>query len=124
LTEERQRREAKELVMQAAKAADDKQAADILILELAQLLVITDYFLICSGATDRQTRTIAEEVRKQVKEMSGRKPIRAAGEELGDWILLDYGDVVIHIFTQEMREYYQLERLWRGAPKIAREAGA
>jgi ribosome-associated protein len=122
LSEELQRREAKELVMLAAKAADDKQATDIVILELAQLLVVTDYFLICSAETDRQTKTIDEEVRKQAREVAGRKPLRAAGEDLGDWILIDYGDVVVHIFTQETRDYYQLERLWRGAPKVAREA--
>ena len=110
----------KDLVILAARAAGDKKASDILILEISKLLAITDYFLICSGATDRQTKAIAEEVRKKLKD-AGRRPARSAGEELGDWILLDYNDFIVHIFTDEMREYYQLERLWKDAPQLPLE---
>jgi len=109
---------AKEMVLIAARAADDKKAGDITILEMAKLLGITDYFMICTGATDRQTKTIADEVRKQLRE-AGRKPDRVSGDDLGDWILLDYSDFVVHIFTEEMNDYYQLERLWKDAPRVA-----
>lgn len=108
---------ARDLVLIAARAADDKKATDIIILEMAGILDITDYFLICGGATDRQTKTIADEIQKKLRE-HGRKPHRSAGEELGDWILLDYVDFIIHIFTDETREYYRLERLWKDAPQL------
>ncbi|MDP1808077.1 MAG: ribosome silencing factor [Actinomycetota bacterium] len=108
---------ARELVMVAAQAADDKKATDIIILEMAGILDITDYFLICGGATDRQTKAIADEIQKRLRDF-GCKPHRSAGEELGDWILLDYVDFIIHIFTDETREYYRLERLWKDAPQL------
>ena len=109
--------DAKDLVVAAAQAADDKKASEIMILEMSGVLDITDYFLICSGATDRQTKAIADEIQKKLR-ADGRKPYRTAGEELGDWILLDYGDFVVHIFTEETREYYRLERLWKDAPQL------
>ena len=105
------------MVTAAAAAAADKQASDLLVLEVFDILNITDYFLICSGKNDKQTKAIADEVRKAIRELGG-KPLRAAGEDLGDWILIDYGDFVIHIFTEEKREYYQLERLWSDAPQL------
>lgn len=107
---------ARDLVMIAGRAADDKKASNILMLEMAGILDITDYFLICGGATDRQTKSISDEIQKQLRD-AGRKPYRSAGEELGDWILLDYVDFIIHIFTDETREFYRLERLWKDAPR-------
>jgi ribosome-associated protein len=115
LTEEREA--LKETVLAAAAAAAEKKAFDILVLQMSGVLEITDYFMICSGKGDKQTRAIADEVREKLRDQ-GRKPLRAAGEDTGDWVLLDYGDFVIHIFTEEMREYYQLERLWRDAPRL------
>jgi len=109
--------DAKEMVTAAAAAAADKKASDLIILEVYAILNITDYFLICSGKNDKQTKAIADEVRKTIRELGG-KPLRAAGEDLGDWILIDYGDFVVHIFTEEKREYYQLERLWSDAPQL------
>jgi len=109
--------DAKEMVTAAAAAAADKKASDLIILEVYEILNITDYFLICSGKNDKQTKAIADEVRKTIRELGG-KPLRAAGEDLGDWILIDYGDFVVHIFTEEKREYYQLERLWSDAPQL------
>lgn len=107
---------ARELVNLAAQAADNKKASDIVILEMAGILDVTDYFLIVSGATDRQTKIIADEVQRKLRDL-GRKPFRTAGEDSGDWILLDYIDFVIHIFTEETREFYLLERLWKDAPR-------
>ena len=107
----------KEMVTAAAAAAAGKQASDIIVLEVYDIINITDYFLICTGKNDKQTKAIADEVRTTVRELGG-KPLRSAGEDLGDWILIDYGDFVIHIFTEEKREYYQLERLWSDAPQL------
>ena len=105
------------IVKIAADAADDKSAHDILILDIAKQSNITDFFLICSGSSTRQTKTIAEEIQKKLKE-NDERPFRVAGVDQGEWILLDYSDLVIHIFTQEMREYYELERLWKDAPVV------
>ncbi len=107
----------KEMVTAAAAAAAEKQATDVIILDVAEVLNITDFFLICSGKNDRQAKAIADEIRRTIHELGGT-PLRSAGEDLGDWILVDYGDFVVHVFTQEKREYYQLERLWSDAPKL------
>lgn len=109
--------DSKEMILSAAAAAADKKATDVLVLEISKVLDIADYFLICSGSGDKQTKAISNEVRKVLRE-KGASPLRAAGEDAGDWILLDYGDFVVHIFTEVTRDYYQLERLWREAPQL------
>lgn len=105
----------------AAQAAEDKQAQDIVVLDIGNILIIADYFVICSGRTDRQVRTIAEHVEKRMKE-SGLPMLGAEGEREGRWILLDYGAVVVHVFIEEERAFYQLERLWKDAPLLEWEA--
>ncbi len=108
----------------AARAAAAKQATDVVILDVRDLIVITDYFVIASGQTERQVRTIVEEVERQLRRC-GARPVRREGEQEGRWVLLDYVDVVVHVFGQEEREYYDLERLWRDAPRVGwEEAGA
>ena len=107
-----------EIAVVAARAAAAKQAAATTILDVHGLIVITDYFVICSGQTERQVKTIVEEVEKGVREL-GERPIRREGEADARWVLLDYVDVVVHVFAKEEREYYDLERLWRDAPRIA-----
>ena len=82
------------------------------------LIVITDYFVICSRQTDRQIKTLVEEVERAVRDI-GEKPIRREGDADSRWVLLDYIDVVVHVFAQEEREYYDLERLWRDAPRLS-----
>lgn len=104
-------------VLAAARAASDKKAERIVILNVAELLVITDYFLICSGRTERQVRTIAEEVERRLVKHE-LKPFRREGQREGRWVLLDYIDFVVHVFHREDREYYNLERLWADAPTI------
>lgn len=79
--------------------------------------MITDYFVIASGATDRQVRTIADEVEKVLAERD-LKPVRREGEREGRWVLLDFVDVVVHVFVDEDRRYYELERLWKDAPRV------
>ena len=112
--------ESRELAVAAARAAAGKQATDIAILDVHGLIVITDYFVICSGGTERQVRTIVEEVERAVRDLD-RKPIRREGESENRWVLLDYVDVVVHVFADEEREYYDLERLWRDAPRVELE---
>jgi ribosome-associated protein len=103
----------------AAQAAAAKQASDIVILDVRELIVITDYFVIASGSSERQVHTLVEEVEKALREQLGTKPVRREGGGDGwQWVLLDYVDVVVHVFGEEQRDYYDLERLWRDAPRV------
>jgi ribosome-associated protein len=106
-----------ELIRAAALAASDKLATDILAFDVSEQLAITDAFLLASGANDRQVRAIVEEVEDKLREL-GAKPIRREGHRDGRWVLLDYGDVVIHVQHTEERQFYALERLWRDCPDI------
>jgi ribosome-associated protein len=108
----------REAALGAAEAASSKKAQRIVILDVSPQLVITDFFVICSGNTDRQVRTIAEEVSKSLHERFGIKPYRREGEREGHWVLLDYVDFVVHVFQTEDRDYYDLERLWADAERI------
>jgi ribosome-associated protein len=109
--------EALDLVTAAARAASDKQAHDIVVLDVGKVFVLSDYFLIASGSSDRQVRTIAEEIEKSAKEHDAR-PVRREGEREGRWVLLDFVDMVAHVFVDEDREFYGLERLWADAPRV------
>jgi ribosome-associated protein len=107
----------RELAIAAARAAASKNARDILILDVSELIVITDYFVIASGGSDRQVKTVAEEIERSVAAI-GMKPVRREGEREGRWVLLDFVDFVAHVFRDQEREYYGLERLWRDAPIV------
>jgi ribosome-associated protein len=104
----------------AARAAADKQASDIVILDVRELIVITDHFVIATAGTRRQIKTVIDAIEDALRAL-GEKPIRREGEPEGGWWLLDYVDVVVHVFGDEEREYYDLERLWRDAPRVAWE---
>lgn len=108
--------EQSELLRAAAAAAFGKKAERVAILDVSELLVITDHFVICSGNTERQVRTIADEIERALAQHHDRKPFRREGEREGRWVLLDYVDFVVHVFHKEDREYYDLERLWSDAP--------
>lgn len=101
----------------AAQAAADKKAFQIVGFEVSELTSYTDSILICSGASDRQVAAIVNAVQRQLKE-AGRRPIHVEGERRADWVLLDYGEFVIHVFTEERRTYYGLDGLWGDAPKL------
>ncbi|MGH9264519.1 MAG: ribosome silencing factor [Acidimicrobiales bacterium] len=105
----------------AAQAASAKGGEETVIIEVGEVLAITDAFVITSGRNNRQVKTIAEEVEARLKADGGISPLRVEG--LGDtqWILIDYGDLVVHVFLDETREYYDLERLWSDAPRLAWE---
>ncbi len=110
-------REVKDLALMAARAAAEKKATDIVALDVAKLLVVTDYFIICTGNTDRQVRTIAEEVEITLKR-AGFPAIGVEGEAEGKWVLIDFADVVVHVFQPEERDFYRLEKLWSDAPRL------
>lgn len=106
-----------EWVVAAARAAEDKLAADIVIIDVANVLAITGHFLITSGRNARQVRAIAEEIEEQLTRLDGPKPIRIEGRDEAKWLLMDYGDFVVHVFDEDSREYYDLERLWSDQPQ-------
>jgi ribosome-associated protein len=110
-----------QLVEEIIRLADDKKALDIVALDLREVLGYTDYFVVCSGATARQVKAIQDAVVEGLKRDDGLLPERTEGTGEGGWVLLDYVDVVVHIFTPQTREFYRLERLWGEAP--ARAAG-
>jgi ribosome-associated protein len=110
------RKQSSEPVFEAARAASAKKASRITILDVSGLLVITDHFLICSASNERQVRTIAEEIERRLAAGSGLKPARREGERESRWVVLDYVDFVVHVFHEEARDYYDLERLWSDAP--------
>jgi ribosome-associated protein len=101
----------------AARAAANKKAFQIVGLEVADLTSYTDSILICSGASDRQVAAIADSVQRQLKGV-GKRPLHVEGERRSDWVLLDYGEFVIHVFTEERRAFYGLDGLWGDAPKL------
>ena len=106
-----------ELVRAAAAAAADKLATDLLAFDVSEQLVITDAFLLCSAANDRQVRAVVDEIEDKLREL-GAKPVRREGERDGRWVLLDYADIVVHVQHNEERAFYALERLWRDCPVI------
>lgn len=105
-------------VKASAIAADDKKATDVLILDVGDVLSITGWFVIASGSNPRLVRTIAEEVETRLKADFGFAPLRTEGLDGLRWVLLDYGDFVVHVFHEEERDYYQLERLWADVPQV------
>ena len=107
-------------IRMAARAASDKKAFQIVAFEVGALTSYADNLLICSGASDRQVAAIADEVRRQLRD-AGIRPLHVEGDSRADWVLLDYGDLVVHVFTEERRAYYGLDGLWGDAPKL--EAG-
>ena len=106
-----------ELVHAAARAASDKLATDLLAFDVSEQLAITDAFLIASGSNDRQVKAIVDEVEDKLREI-GAKPVRREGERDGRWVLIDYGEIVVHVQHEEERQFYALERLWRDCPTI------
>jgi len=104
-------------VGEAVTAAEDRQAVDLKVLDLADVSDFTDYFLICSGSNDRQVQSIAEAVDGVLR--AGKvRPLHQEGMNGGNWILLDYGDFIVHVFRDETRRFYALERLWGDAPEV------
>jgi ribosome-associated protein len=108
----------------AARAADAKSAEDTVVLAMAELLGLTDAFVITSGRNPRQVRTIVEEIERRVKAESAVSPLRVEGAADARWVLMDYGDFFVHVFLQEAREFYDLEHLWSAAPRVPWDGAA
>ena len=108
----------KEIALLAIEAASDKKAEDIVALDVSQLLVVTEYFVIATGRTNIQVRAIADSVEEVLRDKGGEKPIGREGTGENKWVLLDYGDVVIHVFQPAERDFYRLEKLWSDAPRL------
>lgn len=108
----------------AARAADDKQGSSILVLNVGDVLAITEMFVVVSASNSRQLRTIANEVTAKIREESDRPLLRSEGMAEQQWVLLDYGDVVVHIFSEDIREFYEIERLYQDVPVVDWQASA
>lgn len=109
--------QARSLAAVAARAADDKLASDVVVLDVSEQLVLTEAFVIASASNERQVSAIVEEVEDQLRE-AGVKPTRREGAREGRWALLDFLDIVVHVFHEDEREYYALEKLWKDCPHI------
>ena len=107
-----------EWVQAAARAAGDKLGENTIIIDVGEVLAITGYFLITSGRNVRQVRAIADEIEEQLGILDGPKPTRVEGRAEAEWLLMDYGDFVVHVFEASAREYYDLERLWSDQPRV------
>jgi ribosome-associated protein len=107
-----------ELTRAIAALASDRKAIDIVALDLREVAGYTDFFLICSGNTDRQTKAIHDAIHEELKKAHGILPRRVEGISQARWILMDYLDCVVHIFTPDMRDYYRLEQLWGDVPRL------
>jgi ribosome-associated protein len=108
----------------AARAADAKLGRNTVVLAMGDLLGVTDAFVITTGANSRQVRTIVDEVEKQVKDALGRAPRATEGLSDLTWVLMDYGDFLVHVFDPDSRAYYDLEHLWGDAPRVGAPLGA
>jgi len=103
----------------AAQAADEKQATDVTVLDVGEILAITDLFVVASAGNKRQVRTISDAITDAVRRETGRSPLSSEGVTEQQWILIDYGSVVIHVFDDETRRFYEIERLYRDVPAVS-----
>lgn len=112
-----------QLALAAARAIDDKKGDDVVILEVGEVLGITEMFVIASASNRRLVRTIVDEVEEQVFVLFDRRPLRVEGLTDLQWVLMDYGDVVVHVFADETRRFYEIERLYKDVPRVPWEPG-
>jgi ribosome-associated protein len=107
-----------ENVQLAVKCAADKKAVNTVVLDLRAIASFTEFFVITGGSNQRQVQAIGDEIQEQLKKRLGDRPVRIEGYNSAEWVLMDYGDFVVHIFDQKSRDFYDLERLWRDAYKV------
>ena len=107
-----------ELARVAAIAADGKKATDICLIDLTSASDVCDYFLICTGQNQRLVDSVVDEVEEKVRVNCDEKPLSIEGRAEGTWVLMDFGPVVVHVFTPETRDYFRLEKLWGDAPRV------
>lgn len=102
----------------AAQACDDKQGTDIVVLPVGDVLAVTEYFVVTSAQSGRQVRAIADNVLENVRILTDRSPLRTEGAREQQWVLIDYGDVVVHVFAEEQRRFYEIERLYKDVTPV------
>jgi len=112
------------LAMCAARAASDLKATDVIVLDVGNLLAITGYFVIAGASNPRQVRAVVDQIEGRVKSELQRSPVRTEGVREQQWTLIDYGDVVVHVFLESVREFYEIERLYMDAPRVEWEPAA
>ncbi|MFV0307368.1 MAG: ribosome silencing factor [Desertimonas sp.] len=110
--------DARTVALTAARAADDKQGRDILVLDVGDVLGIVAYFVVVEAPNRRLVATLVEEIERAVRDATGESPVRVEGSREQQWVLLDYGDVAVHVFLEEIRRFYEIERLYRDAPQV------
>jgi ribosome-associated protein len=110
------------LAIAAARAAADLKATDVVVLDVGAVLSITGYFVVVGASNPRQVRAVVEEVEARIKTDLGRSPVRSEGVREQQWTLLDYGDVVVHVFLESVRDFYEIERLYMDAPRVEWES--
>jgi len=115
-----ERLEAPDVARLIVDLASEKQASDIVMLDLRQVSLLADYFVICSAGSERQMAAVVDEIRTVLRNQHHLRPLREEGKSSSGWILLDYGDVVVHIFAPAERDYYRLEELWANALPVVR----
>jgi ribosome-associated protein len=118
LTDDNDRTSARDLAVVAARAGDAKGASEVVVLEVGEVLVVADEFVIMSASNDRLVKALVDDVERAVREAGAGSPLRVEGLDDRHWVLIDYGDVVVHVFLAETREYYELERLWGDVARL------
>ncbi len=114
------RLETQDLARQIVDLASEKQASDIVLLDLRKVSLLADYFVVCSGNSERQINAILDDIVDRVRDTAHRRPLRREGTASSGWVVLDYGDVVVHVFAPTERDYYRLEELWSDASPVVR----
>ena len=109
----------RDLAVLAAQALDEKQASDVVVPPVGDVLAITEFFVIASASNKRQVKALADAVLTAVRDLTGRSPLRSEGAGEQQWVLIDYGDVVIHVFADETRRFYEIERLYKDVQPIS-----
>jgi ribosome-associated protein len=107
-----------EKLLIAVRGAAARKAIEMVALDIRKIASFADFFLICSGTSSRQIQAIVDEVRERLRAERGSRPLHVEGYEAGEWVLMDYGDLIVHVFKDESRKFYQLERLWRDAERV------
>ena len=115
--------DAVELAQFAVAGADDKKATDLAVLDVADIMAVVDVFVLASTRNERQLKAAAESIEERVRDQLDRRPLRREGTPASGWLLLDYGDVVCHVFDEEQRAFYDLDRLWADVPRIDPDTG-
>lgn len=110
-------RDARDKALSCVRFALDRKAYDLVLMEVGDLTSLADYFVICTGRSDTQVQAIAQSIQENLQQ-EGHRPLAIEGQTRGQWVIVDYGDVVVHIFNESVREFYDLERLWARAPRV------